>query len=90
MRSGTDRLDIHHIVERTPAEQAGFPRALIDGPENLVRIPTMKHWEINAWYMKSNDNFGGLSPREYLRGKSWEKRVQVGQEALIEFGVLKP
>ena len=31
--------DIHHIVEQTPAEQDGFPRSLIDSPENLVRVP---------------------------------------------------
>ena len=82
--------DIHHIVERTPAEQAGFPRSLIDGPENLVRIPTMKHWEITSWYATPNDEFGGLSPRNYLRGKDWTVRYQVGKFALIEHGVLKP
>lgn len=63
---------------------------MIDSPENLVRIPTMKHWEINSWYMIGNDRFGGLSPRVYLRGKSWEERVEVGKLALIECGVLKP
>jgi len=40
--------------------------------------------------MKSTDKFGGLSPREYLRGKSWTERRRVGLDALTEFGVLKP
>ncbi len=35
--------DIHHIVEQTPAEKEGFGRDIIDGPDNLVRIPTLKH-----------------------------------------------
>ena len=82
--------EIHHIVEQTPAEQDGYRRSLIDGPDNLVRIPTLKHREITAWYQTTNDDFGNLSPREYLRGKTWEERTQVGLKALIDVGVLKP
>jgi hypothetical protein len=82
--------DIHHIVEQTPAEQDGYPRSLIDGPENLVRVPTLKHWEITGWYMTGNEDYSGLSPRAYLRGKNWEERRQVGIEALVKHGVLKP
>ncbi|HEV7911754.1 MAG TPA: hypothetical protein VGP28_11885 [Methylocella sp.] len=54
------------------------------------RIPRLKHWEITGWYMRGNKRFGGLSPREYLRGKDWDERRQVGLEALIEAGVLEP
>ncbi len=82
--------DVHHIVEQTPAEQDGFSRPLIDSPENLVRIPTLKQWQITGWYMTSSEDFGGMSPRSYLRGKSWEERVQVGYQGLIRSGVLKP
>jgi hypothetical protein len=82
--------DVHHIVEQTPAAKDGFTRAVIDGRENLVLIPRMKHWEITAWYGKRNENFGGMSPRDYLRGKGWDERTRVGLDALIEHGVLKP
>lgn len=82
--------DIHHIVEKTSAAQDGFPRELIEASENRVRIPTLKHWVITAWYMTKNRKYGGLSPREYLRGKDWAERLKVGREALIKFGVLKP
>lgn len=82
--------DTHHIVEQGPARRSGFPRSLIDAAENLVRIPTLKHWEINAWYGRSNKDFGGLSPREYLRGKDWAERVRVGRIALSRYGVLIP
>ena len=82
--------DIHHIVEQTQAEADGFTRDVIDGPDNLVRIPTLKHQEINAWYQTKNEDFGGLSPREYLSGRNWEVRRAVGLEALGKFGVLKP
>lgn len=82
--------DIHHIVEKTPAAQADFSNDLINGRDNLVRIPTLKHWEITGWYMTKNDDFGGVSPREYLGDKSWDERVRVGREALVIHGVLKP
>ncbi len=81
---------LHHIVEQTPAEQDGFPRSQIDGDENLVYVPTLKHREISAWYQKQNPNYGGLSPRDYLRSKNWKDRRNVGIDALIEFKVLRP
>lgn len=82
--------DVHHIVEKTPAAQDGFPRSLIDGPDNLVRIPTLKHWEVNRWYETKNMNYGGVTPRIYVRDKDWEERRTVGVRALVEAGVLKP
>ena len=81
--------NIHHIVEQTSADADGFSRELIDSSENLVRIPALKHWQITGWYMKNNREFGGLSPRDYLRGKDWNERVRVGHEALVRFEVLK-
>ena len=82
--------DIHHIVEQTQAERDGFTREQIDSPENLVRIPTMKHWEINGWYQTENPDYGGQTPREYLSGRNWNVRRAVGLEALKKFGVLTP
>jgi hypothetical protein len=46
--------------------------------------------EITSWYMTKNKAYGGLSPREYLRGKDWAERTSVGVDALIDHGVLKP
>jgi hypothetical protein len=77
-------------VEQTAADREGHSQAEIDGPDNLVRIPRLKHWEITGWFMHGNDKYGGLSPRAYLRGKSWNERRKVGLDALIEAGVLTP
>jgi hypothetical protein len=82
--------EIHHVVEKKAAKDANYPKQMINGPANLVRIPTLKHWQITGWYMQANKNYRGLSPRAYLRDKSWEERTRVGLEALIEFEVLKP
>jgi len=82
--------DIHHIVEQTPASRDGYSRILIDREDDLVRVPTLKHWQINAWFQRPNDEFGGLSPRDYLRNKDWHERRRVGLDALILHGVLAP
>jgi len=82
--------DIHHIVEQTSARRDGFPDWQIESDVNKVLIPRYLHWEITAWYSKKDEEFGGLSPREYLRGKSWEERERIGLMALQRFGVLKP
>ncbi len=82
--------DVHHVVEQTSAENDSYPRHMIDAPENLVQIPTLKHWQINGWYLAGNEDYGGLSPREYLRGRSWDERLRIGKRALVDFGVLKP
>lgn len=80
----------HHIVERTPAHADGFAPARINSKENLASIPSLKHKEITRWYQTPNKDYGGLSPRDYLRGKSWDERMQLGRETMIKFGVLKP
>lgn len=85
-RPGTE---VHHIVEKTAAYAEGFSSSMVESPENLVRLPTYRHNEITAWYQQANPRFGGQSPRQYLRGRSWEERVEVGHDALREHGVLK-
>ena len=60
--------DVHHVVEQMPARRDSFPESLIQGRHDLVLTPTYKHWEINGWYATPNDDFRGLSPREYLHG----------------------
>jgi hypothetical protein len=81
---------IHHIVEQGPAEKEKFPRSQIDAPDNLVRIPTLRHEDINGWFGRPTKEFGWQSPREYLVGKDWAERREVGIRALIEHKVLKP
>ncbi|ABD87366.1 hypothetical protein [Rhodopseudomonas palustris] len=82
--------DDHHVVEKTWAERVGIERSQIDDPSNLVSIPRLKNYQITGWYSQPNDDFGGRSPREYLRYKTWEERRRVGLYALVFFGVLKP
>ena len=80
--------DVHHVVEGGTATDAN-EAARVDSPDNEVLIPTLKHWELNGWYAKKNFRFGGISPRDYLKGKSWTERQRVGLIGLREIGVLK-
>jgi hypothetical protein len=80
---------VHHIVEQSAARRDGFPEHVINSRENLVLVPTMKHWEITSWFMTSNDDYGGDSPRNYLQGRSWDVRKEVGLQALRRAKVLK-
>jgi hypothetical protein len=86
--------DDHHIVGQAARKEndKNFPNSWIDSPENIVRISRYKHWQINEWYETPRRGlpFDGVSPREYLRGKSWSERYQMGLDVLMEFGVLKP
>jgi hypothetical protein len=37
----------------------------------------------------ANPLLGNATPRDYLRGKSWQEQYAIGLEALRLFGVLK-
>ena len=51
---GQPGYHVHHIVERASALEDGFPKSLVDGPENLVRVPKYKHQEITGWFARGN------------------------------------
>jgi hypothetical protein len=84
-----DGTHVHHIVEKTSAEQDGYPKSTINGYDNLVRIPRYRHEEISAWYQRRNPQYDWQSPRNHLRGRSWEERFLMGLEQLREKGLLK-
>ena len=79
----------HHIVGQHAENRQRFGDDLIDSRENLVRIPVLKHIDISAWYSTRNDDFGGLSPRDYLRDKGWDEQMRVGLDRLRYYKVLK-
>jgi hypothetical protein len=84
----------HHIVEGQYGSRSDRSNALrfgarLESRENLVRIPKWSHIDISAWYSRKNEGFGGMSPRAYLRGRSWDEQYAVGLRALRDVGVLK-
>ncbi|MGN6311129.1 MAG: hypothetical protein ACTHNN_16440 [Xanthobacteraceae bacterium] len=79
----------HHIVGQFAQNRLQFGNDLIDSPENKVRLPTVRHRDINGWYSRPNEEFDGLSPRDYLRGKSWDEQMREGLKIMRRNGVLK-
>jgi hypothetical protein len=79
----------HHIVGQHVGNRTRFSDRRIDSRENLVRIPVVKHLDISAWYSTRNEDYGYLSPRDYLRDKGWDEQMRVGLGTLRERGVLK-
>lgn len=80
----------HHIEEQTLLERLGFSRAERNRPDNMARIPILKHYDVSGWYGTPNKDFGDLTPRQYLSDKDAATRREVGLYALRLFGVLKP
>lgn len=81
--------NLHHIVEQGP-QNKDIPDAQIEAPDNIALVPTYKHWQITAYYRRGkNPEFGGLSPREGLKGKTFQEKYDFGIKVLKVFGVLK-
>ncbi len=78
----------HHIVEQG-AQNSDIDKSLIESDQNIVRVPEYKHIDINAYYQTPNDGLGGKTPREYLKGKSFEDRLEFGKDVLRKFGIMK-
>jgi hypothetical protein len=79
----------HHIVEQGK-QNDDLSSVRIQSDDNIALVPTYKHWQITAYYQTPQKKaLGGLTPREYLRGKSFEERYQYGLSILRKFGVLK-
>jgi hypothetical protein len=85
----------HHVVEtqyRSNDPLANSHRFIdrLENSENVVSIPSWKHVEISSWYSTPNrEEYGGQTPREFLKGKSWEEQYQLGIQKLRDFGVLR-
>lgn len=81
----------HHIAEEAAARDAGFSESMIQGRDNLVRIPILKHIDITRYYATRELQPDGrrLSPREMLKDKNFETRRQFGLDVLRRYGVLR-
>lgn len=78
----------HHIVEDGP-NKGKISDELLQGKDNLVSIPYYIHRDISDFYSRSNKDYDGKTPRDYLRGKSFEEQYKFGLDMLRKFGALK-
>jgi hypothetical protein len=57
--------------------------------ENVVGIPYYLHRDISDFYSTPNEQYGNVTPRQFLRGKTFEEQYQFGLDVMRKFGVLK-
>lgn len=89
VRTRKTGFDVHHIIEQATAAEDGSEDNTIFGEDNLVSIPTFKHWDLNRWYQTPNEKYGRQTPRQYLVGKDLAERKRVGLDGLEDIGVLQ-
>ena len=77
--------DWHHVVE----QESGFSDRELNNTENIVRIPRGRHWLVTSLMMRRRECLGGLSYRQWLKGKSFEEHRRVGLLGLREAEALK-
>jgi DNA-binding Lrp family transcriptional regulator len=85
---GPPGYERHHIVERGPNSEKSTDEQLED-EKNVVTIPYYRHRDISDYYSTKNSNLGGRTPRDFLRGKTFEEQYKFGVEQLRKFGVIK-
>jgi hypothetical protein len=78
----------HHIVEQGPNE-GKISGDLLQSKANRISIPYYAHRDISDFYSTPNPDYGGSSPRDFLRGKSFDEQYQEGLKILRKLGVLK-
>jgi hypothetical protein len=62
VRKPQQGYELHHIIEQTPARGDDYSDAQIEGPDNLVSIPTLKHWEIASEAKRHGNARGKRDP----------------------------
>jgi hypothetical protein len=86
-----DGFEDHHIVGQGPYNDY-LDQSKVQGDDNIVRIPEYRHRMVNSYYDRPNPDMpelGGLTPRQYLQGKSFEEQFEFGKAVLRKFGVMK-
>jgi len=78
----------HHIVEQG-GQNSYLDQSEIQSGENIVRIPYYRHKDVQSYYQTPNPLLGGLTPREYLRGRSFQEQFEFGLKVLRDLGIMK-
>jgi hypothetical protein len=76
----------HHIVEQNPFNINKFGPEAIHNVDNMVPISGELNGKLNAFYQTKNPLTSGLSPREWLQGKTLQQNYDFGRVALEYVG----
>ena len=81
--------EYHHIVEQSAEND--IPASELNSTWNIVVIPKLIHEEINSEYAQSasDENGGGVTIRDSLKGKPFEEQYEQGLETMRKIGILQ-
>jgi hypothetical protein len=79
----------HHIVEQGVPGNKDMPASLLQSTDNIIKLPAMVHEAITAEYTTPRDDLGGMTLREYLRGKPYEVQYEEGIKVLRNLSIIK-
>jgi hypothetical protein len=79
----------HHIVTQGGENAKKFPREQLQNTENVIRIPTLLHEQINAEYQDAAPDGSGRTVYEWLQTKTYEFQREYGLKILRKLHILK-
>ena len=88
LRALADAYDLLRLVEQG-GQNSYLDQSEIQSGENIVRIPYYRHKDVQSYYQTPNPLLGGLTPREYLRGRSFQEQFEFGLKVLRDLGIMK-
>jgi hypothetical protein len=80
-------MEWHDIVEQTAGNVGRFGAEAIHNAQDVIRLPTEIHREINAYYSSKQAFTKGLTVREWLRTQSLEEQLRRGRELLEQYAI---
>lgn len=83
-----DGQQYHHIVTQGGANQK-LPAELLQNTDNIVRLPTLLHEEVNAEYMKPAEQNPSMSMYDWLQTQPYDVQREEGLKILRKLRILK-
>lgn len=81
--------DNHHIVTQGGKNAGNIPQEQLQRPDNIVRIPTLLHEEINAEYSKASKVAPGMTVYQWLQTQSFEVQYEEGVKIMRNLNIIQ-
>jgi len=79
----------HHIVAQGGKNGKTFPDNLLQSPNNIVRVPTLVHQEINAAYFRLSEKATKMTVYKSLQTQPFDIQYEEGVKIMRDLGVIK-
>jgi hypothetical protein len=79
----------HHIVAQGGENAKTFPEELLQNPNNIVRVPTLVHQEINAAYFRLSEKASKMTVYQSLQTQPFDVQYEEGVKIMRDLGIIK-